>query len=60
MLGFEANHMRLRKSFIYVWYFVAVGALSLVAPVVASWSMLGLIPLSFLIKEKDSADDRAD
>ncbi len=60
VLGFEANHMRLRKSFIYVWYFVAVGALSLVAPVVASWSMLGLIPLSFLIKEKDSADDRAD
>lgn len=50
--GFRANNMRLRKSFVYVWYFIAVGALSLVAPEVASWSMLGLIPLSFLLSEK--------
>lgn len=50
--GFENSRMRLRKSFIYVGYFVAIGALSTVAPEAASWAMLGLIPLALLIKEK--------
>ncbi len=48
---FEPNRMRLQKSVIYVAYFVAVGLFSLVNPDLASWAMLGLIPLSLLLKE---------
>lgn len=53
--GFRAGRMRLRKSVIYCIYFICVGLYSLVNPDLASWLLLGLLPLGLLLSEKNGS-----
>ncbi|MEI2716069.1 MAG: TMEM175 family protein [Candidatus Nanopelagicales bacterium] len=53
---FDPNTQRIRKSVVYVAYFLGVGVLSLFAPSIASWVLLGMIPLGYLLSRGDTDD----
>lgn len=50
---YRPSQMRMRRSIILCGYFVAVGIFSLFQPVLASYSMLGLIPLGLILGRSD-------
>lgn len=49
--NFNPATQRIRKSVVYFAYFLAVGVLSLFVPNIASWSLLGLLPLGFVLRD---------